>query len=291
MRPDATDLDSAASFCIPVGVLEVLVPVFQASLDASDEQTDTWVGRDLMVLTNRIHADADGGKTILMLSKVYKHSLWSKVTFWEEVLMIGLCEAHAVEATVRRTLAAGSQFTQPALTPFLKHFLGYMMAFGISYDQARNSVLSTLRKNSQTFGHSCKAYATLLLQSYEESAAPVGTSGIAGSPDGSVGGFEASTPNTWADVTPMEAGAEDSSVNPAADLEEDFEAIAFGLGVGVPSGETMRTDATAPSENEDGSRQTTLVDGQNESDTGGRTGSEVEEPALSRVSSDVDVFT
>jgi len=85
------------------------VPLFKTALDACDEQNDAWCGRDLMVLSQLFRTDAPGtGKPVQLLSRVYNHALWNKVTFWEEVLTLGVCEAHSAESVWRRTLPAGS---------------------------------------------------------------------------------------------------------------------------------------------------------------------------------------
>merc|ERR1712012_494473 len=121
-------------------------------------------------IVNLVRLEGEGGKPISLLSRVYNHSLWNKVTFWEDLLLLGLCEAHAAEALQRRSLQPGSHFIQPAMTSFLQRFLGYMMAFGISFDQARNSVWTTLRKHNALLGPTGRPYANLLLQAYENPA-------------------------------------------------------------------------------------------------------------------------
>eukprot|EP00435_Cladocopium_sp_Y103_P035201 s1779_g9.t1 len=137
------------------------------------------------------------------------------VTFWEDVLLLSLCEAYAAEAVWRRSLAPGSQFSKPAMTSFLQRFVGYMMAFGISFEQGRNSVASTLRKNSAFLGpQTVQVYSQLLLSAYEV-ATPEGTMGtdslniamLEGLPSGGI------------------------AMQPAAtDLGgDDFEAVAFGV--------------------------------------------------------------
>lgn len=241
--PAASDLSDAMSVCVAPATLDALVPLIKAFLDACDEQADTWCGRDIMVIVNRIYALNESGKQVLLLTRCYNHALWNKVTFWEEVLLIGLCEAHSAEAVTRRTLPAGSQFTQPAMTSFLQHFLGYMMAFGISFDQARNSVWSTLRKNTQVLGPSCKSYATLLIQAYETSAAAA----VVAAGAGASGAGQASTPNgggaaSWGTVPEPQGGGRNletaggsmppTASPPAAMEEDDFEAVAMGLPVG-----------------------------------------------------------
>ncbi|CAE7256872.1 unnamed protein product [Symbiodinium natans] len=56
-----------------------------------------------------------------------------------------------------------------------RRFVGYMMAFGISFEQGRNSVTSTLRKSHAFLGQqTVQLYAQLLLSAYEV-ATPQGT--------------------------------------------------------------------------------------------------------------------
>jgi len=226
-EPQGTDIDNAKGITIPQATLDALAPLMKAALDACDEQSDTWCGRDLMVVVNLIRMEGDDGKQISLLARVYNHALWNKVTFWEEVLILGLCEAHAAEAVWRRTLPPGSQFTTPAMTAFLQHFLGYMMAFGISFDQARNSVWATLRKNTPLLGASCKPYANLLLQAYEAQATAAGAGGSGGGPAGGTGGGRFGGGGGAAAGAAAAAAGAGSAPDPMP--EEDFEAVALGL--------------------------------------------------------------
>eukprot|EP00443_Scrippsiella_acuminata_P068978 CAMPEP_0115417242 /NCGR_PEP_ID=MMETSP0271-20121206/24024_1 /TAXON_ID=71861 /ORGANISM="Scrippsiella trochoidea, Strain CCMP3099" /LENGTH=730 /DNA_ID=CAMNT_0002841625 /DNA_START=44 /DNA_END=2233 /DNA_ORIENTATION=- len=228
-----TDIENAKGITIPQGTLDALVPLTKSALDACDEQSDIWCGRDLMVIVNLIRAEAEDGKQISLLARVYNHALWNKVTFWEEVLLLGLCEAHAAEAVWRRSLPPGSQFTTPAMTAFLQRFLGYMMAFGISFDQARNSVWATLRKNTTLLGASCKPYANLLLQAYEAQAAAGGGGGggggqaVGGGGSSSARGNFGSIGSTGVAGSPGAASQQGAAQSPMP--EEDFEAVALGL--------------------------------------------------------------
>merc|ERR1719291_1047421 len=166
------ELETSKPVVTAPACFDALAGLFKAALDACDEQGDSWSGRDLMVLAQLVRCEVEPGKSILLLTKVYNHALWNKVTFWEEVLLVGLCEAHSAEAVWRRSLPAGSQFTQPAMTTFLQRFVGHMLAFGISFDQGRNSVWATLRKHQALLGSSTKAYGGLLLDAYEAAVRP-----------------------------------------------------------------------------------------------------------------------
>ncbi|CAJ1355630.1 unnamed protein product [Effrenium voratum] len=172
----SAELDNAAGRNLTPAAFEALASCFTVALDAADEHNDAWCGRDLMVLAQLFRTVGPEGQAVSLLSKVYNHALWNKVTFWDEVLLLSLCEAYAAEAVWRRSLAPGSQFSKPAMTSFLQRFVGYMMAFGISFEQGRNSVASTLRKNAAFFGHqTVQAYSQLLLEAYEV-ATPQGAS-------------------------------------------------------------------------------------------------------------------
>jgi len=219
--------------------MDVLTHLFRAALDACDDQNDTWNGRDLMVIVNLLRADLEGGKPVLMLSRVYNHALWNKVTFWEEVLLIGLCEAHSAEAVSRRSLPPGSQFKHIAMTSFLQRLLGYMMAFGISFDQGRNSVWATIRKNAALLGSTCKPYANALLQAYENLPqsipGPVTGSASVGSA-GSGGALPGQADHGVNGGPPHRVFSDGFSESPPAGLppsmdsaEDDFEAVALGL--------------------------------------------------------------
>merc|ERR1712217_672348 len=138
---------------------------------------------------------------------------------------IGLCEAHAVESMVRRSLPPGSQFAHPAMTLFLQKFDGYMMAFGISYDQGRNSVAATLRKHEAMLTANGKAaYTQLLLQAYETAAqsssqtVPRTLDETGSSPAVASGG------STNAETDPSGNGGAS-----AVATEDDFEAVSLGL--------------------------------------------------------------
>jgi len=171
-EPQGTEVYKAKPLLVASAVFEILVGLFMAGLDACDEQNDAWCGRDFAVLTQLFRTE-DGGKVVTMLTRVYKHPIWNKVTFWEEVLVVGLCEAHAAEAVWRRSVPAGSRFVQPAMTVFMQRFVGYMLAFGIRFEEVQKAIWTTLRKHTQLVGPNVKPYAGLLLSAYQfQSAAP-----------------------------------------------------------------------------------------------------------------------
>mmetsp|Transcript_66090 Transcript_66090/g.119007 ORF Transcript_66090/g.119007 Transcript_66090/m.119007 type:complete len:712 (+) Transcript_66090:82-2217(+) len=241
-----TDLDSATGVTVSTEAFEALLTVFKMALDLCDQQNDAWCGRDLMVLAQLFRMEGEDKKPVSLLSRVYNHALWNKVTFWEEVLILALCEAHAAEAVWRRSLPSGSQFTQPAMTAFLQRFVGYMMAFGISFDQGRNSVWTTLQKNADLLGPTVKPYAQLLLSAYE-----VG-------PQSAVTGALAPRPESARHLhqEPVRAVPNGSTLHPPArpamsdGLEDDFEAMA--LGVQAPCDHPISREDTPSSVNASG---------------------------------------
>jgi len=254
---------------VALAAFDGIAALFKSALDACDEQNDAWCGRDLMVMTQLLRTDGGGvEKPVQLLSRVYNHALWNKVTFWEDALLLGLCEAHAAESVWRRKLPAGSQWSQPSMTAFLQRFVGYMMAFGISFDQGRNSVWATLR-NAPLLGGSSKAYATLLLQKYEELTLPPTTPTGPGTPspaNASTGPAprtleQAATadPANTPDCTPREGGEANgpgfddvTGASQHIDLpEDDFEAVAFGLGSDF---------AQPPANNDQGDEATTSAE-------------------------------
>mmetsp|Transcript_34147 Transcript_34147/g.107005 ORF Transcript_34147/g.107005 Transcript_34147/m.107005 type:complete len:771 (+) Transcript_34147:3-2315(+) len=220
-QPQGAELENSKSVAVAPAAFEVVVTLFKACLDACHEQNDAWCGRDLMVLSQLFRAE--GERPAQLLTRVYNHALWNKVTFWEDVLLLGLCEAHAAESAWRRNLPAGSQFSQPSMTAFLERFVGYMMAFGISFDQGRSSVSATLRKHANVLGSTGKAYAALLLQRYEEASTPAAAASGAAAPAARMLEEDAAA----SPATPASAGGEVSSTSADAGA-----ASAFGAGAG-----------------------------------------------------------
>eukprot|EP00434_Breviolum_minutum_P032499 symbB.v1.2.028739.t1/scaffold3013.1/size65374/9 len=70
---------------------EIAVSLFQAALDGADKDCDVWNGRELLVLSKFLQLE-ESRKDVLL--RVYNHPLWSRVTFWEDLLLAGLAEAH-----------------------------------------------------------------------------------------------------------------------------------------------------------------------------------------------------
>jgi len=166
-EPPHTELENASPILLASAAFEVLTAMVYAALDACSEKNDIWCGRDLVVLVHLFNTKLENSKVVCLLERVYRHPLWNKVNFWENLLLIGLCEAHAAESIFRRNIAAGCQFVEPAMTSFLQKFTSYLKNFGISFEQTRVSILSVLQKNAQLIGGQNRAYASLLLHPFE----------------------------------------------------------------------------------------------------------------------------
>jgi len=141
---------------------DALVSLVSAALDGCDRDGDAWNGRDLMVLSQKIQCQTEDLKAVDVLLKVYNHPLWSRVTFWEDVLILAVTEAQALQAIQRRSDRAGADRLEVATTAFLQRYVGYMTSLGIKADQAKACVQRTLRKNAQLLGQATEAYVNLL---------------------------------------------------------------------------------------------------------------------------------
>merc|ERR1712137_942393 len=105
--------------------------MIDSALDACNDLNDTWCGRDLMIVVHLFLTEQEDSKVVRLLDRVYHHAIWNRVTFWEDLLLIGLCEAQAAESICRRKVVPGTQFVHPAMTSFLYHFVTYLKDFGI----------------------------------------------------------------------------------------------------------------------------------------------------------------
>jgi len=150
---------------------EAAVSLFLAALDGCDRSGDAWNGRDLMVLAQKIQCQSEDGRTVDVLLKVYNHPLWSRVTFWEDMLLVGIAEAYSLQALARRSAAAGTEHREAAMTAFLQRYVGYMVALGIKAEQAQGCVQRTLRKHQHLLGQCAEAYVELLRGSAPDSTA------------------------------------------------------------------------------------------------------------------------
>eukprot|EP00929_Paragymnodinium_shiwhaense_P090172 TRINITY_DN50361_c0_g1_i1.p1 TRINITY_DN50361_c0_g1~~TRINITY_DN50361_c0_g1_i1.p1 ORF type:complete len:706 (-),score=166.56 TRINITY_DN50361_c0_g1_i1:119-2236(-) len=232
-KQSQAEADSFQMCSVPVPALEALASVFVGALDACDEACDTWHGRTLMVLAQKFRSETEAGKPATLLMRIYSHKLWSKVTFWEEALVIGLCEAYAGEAQYRRSCPTGTLFKAPPMTKFLDNFVSYMLSFGIRLEQARGAVMSTIRKNSLLLGPMAKPYESLILQAHEHIApATGGPADATGAMDSNDRGLRG-------------AGGDDGGqAAQQAKQEEDFEAMALGLD-SASQVSTMAPDSSA----------------------------------------------
>jgi len=120
---------------------------------------------------------------------VYNHPLWSRVTFWEDLLLAGLAEAHfqlilsrwaspvrlpeslSCLATSVDAASAKREVQEVVMTPFLQRYMAYMVSLGINFEQARGSAMRTLRKHVELLGTSHEAYLQLI--THEADAMPL----------------------------------------------------------------------------------------------------------------------
>lgn len=144
---------------------DAVVSLVSAALDGCDRDCDAWNGRDLMVLSQKIQCITNDLKAVDVLLKVYNHPLWSRVTFWEDVLILAVTEAQALQVLRRRSDLAGTDHLEVASTAFLQRYVGYMTSLGIKAEQAKACVQRTLRKNAQLLGQATESYVNLLSNS------------------------------------------------------------------------------------------------------------------------------
>eukprot|EP00435_Cladocopium_sp_Y103_P025885 s1298_g6.t1 len=148
------------------------VSLFQAALDGADKDCDVWNGRELLVLAKFLQLE-ESRKDVLL--RVYNHPLWSRVTFWEDLLLAGLAEAHfqlilsrwaapsrlpeslSCLATSVDAASAKREVQEVVMTPFLQRYMAYMVSLGINFEQARGSAMRTLRKHVELLGTSHEA--------------------------------------------------------------------------------------------------------------------------------------
>merc|ERR1712151_1327469 len=81
--PRGESIENANPILVSPVIFDSFVFLIKSALDACDEQNDPWCGRDFMVLTQLFRMEGEGiEKPVTLLSKVYNHALWNKVTFW-----------------------------------------------------------------------------------------------------------------------------------------------------------------------------------------------------------------
>eukprot|EP00438_Fugacium_kawagutii_P006188 Skav232705 [mRNA] locus=scaffold3459:53606:55267:- [translate_table: standard] len=166
---------------------QIAVTLFQAALDGADKDCDVWNGRELLVLSKFLQLEESKCTDVLL--KVYNHPLWSRVTFWEDLLLAGLAEAHfqlilsrwaapsrlpeslSCLATSVDAASAKREVQEVVMTPFLQRYMAYMVSLGINLEQARGSTQRTLRKHVELLGTSHDAYLQLI--THEADAMPL----------------------------------------------------------------------------------------------------------------------
>lgn len=143
--------------CLPVRItaacFEVIVALFLEVCSLCDSENDCWSGRFVMVLVNLLNCEAEGGRTVTLLTRVYNHPIWNKVAFWQDTLLVGIYEAYSAEAVWRRHQSVDMAQSLAVQTPFLAKFVWFMSLFGIRGDQARKCIREALQKQAISLGH------------------------------------------------------------------------------------------------------------------------------------------
>eukprot|EP00439_Symbiodinium_sp_Y106_P024335 s1184_g2.t5 len=161
-----------------------------AATDGADAECDVWNGRDLLVLSKFIQlrsssADDTEEPRDDVLLRIYDHPLWSRVTFWDDLLLAGLAEAHfqlvlsrwadpqglsgslSGFATCVDAASAKREIQEVVMTPFLQRYMAYMISLGISFQQAKGATTRTLQKHVELLGTSHEAYLRLITHDAE----------------------------------------------------------------------------------------------------------------------------
>ncbi|CAE7667776.1 unnamed protein product [Symbiodinium sp. CCMP2456] len=179
---------SAAVLCLEA--FDLATALFKAATDGADAECDVWNGRDLLVLSKFIQlrsssADDTEEPRDDVLLRIYDHPLWSRVTFWDDLLLAGLAEAHfqlvlsrwadpqglsgslSGFATSVDAASAKREIQEVVMTPFLQRYMAYMISLGISFQQAKGATTRTLQKHVELLGTSHEAYLRLITHDAE----------------------------------------------------------------------------------------------------------------------------
>lgn len=161
---------------LPQPVMAAFGELVAAGLDGCDREGDAWNGRDLMLHAQVLQADGDSpDKPQSVLLKVYNHKLWSRVYFWEDLLIVGLAEAYVRHVHQSQQSGAGDDEATPQalMTPFLRRYVSFMVALGIKQQQAHGSLQQTLRKFTPFLGASAaEAYFLAMTEGHGGGTAP-----------------------------------------------------------------------------------------------------------------------
>eukprot|EP00747_Dinoflagellata_sp_TGD_P181751 gnl/TRDRNA2_/TRDRNA2_35688_c0_seq1.p1 gnl/TRDRNA2_/TRDRNA2_35688_c0~~gnl/TRDRNA2_/TRDRNA2_35688_c0_seq1.p1 ORF type:complete len:736 (-),score=165.72 gnl/TRDRNA2_/TRDRNA2_35688_c0_seq1:187-2394(-) len=250
---------------ISPSTFDTIVSLWTTALDACEDQNDAFCAKDLMILGNYLRS-IDNEKPTSVFGHIYSHSLWSKVSIWEEMLYIGICEAYAAQTLDRRNLAAGTEFVCVAMTSYLQFFVRYMMSFGIKIEQCRSCVRRTLQRNASLLGVPVDIYAGLLLECAKEemSSSPAAVQpSAANTPRTMADNGSTASGNSTAVSSGVSAGGGDggSDTGSLSDkggrdqlaAEDPFEAMAFGLQAdGQPSEPGSASVSSTPRSEEAG---------------------------------------
>lgn len=157
--------DGAAPVKLTSACFEVMVAIFMQALSFCERDNDGWCGKLIMVLVPLIQCDIEGSRQVNLLTKTYMHPLWNKVSFWEEMLLVGIFEMYSAEGMWRRTNQQQDLSLSAAAvtTPFLNKFVWFMGQFGIRGEQARTCIREGLRKNQNILGSAVEQFTRTLV--------------------------------------------------------------------------------------------------------------------------------
>ena len=74
--------------CLAPAAFDAMVGLFTAALDGCGKDGDPWNGRNLLELSRALLSRTQEGRATNVLLKIYNHPLWSRVTFWEDNVII-----------------------------------------------------------------------------------------------------------------------------------------------------------------------------------------------------------
>jgi hypothetical protein len=253
LYPPGQPLESAPPLKIGAAAFEMLAELVKEALDHCDRQVlDVFNARDIMVLSYLLQTtNKETSKPVTMLSRIYTHPIWSKVTFWEDALCVGLCEAHSCESLLRRNMPPGQMFTQVTMTTFLQRFLHYMVSFGIKLEQATDCVQRTVSKNLALLGPEGGMYIDRIIQNGPTSTAPPANMAPHSKEDSRNSDNISTAPASEQGAVTREGSDQDDAFEALAlgtATDSNFEAVAFGA---RPADDGFEADALGVGSEED----------------------------------------
>jgi len=237
---------------------DMMISLVKVALDGCDFEGDAWNGRDLMVISQKIQNQASEKGVVDVLLKVYSHPLWSRVSFWEDVLLVALSEAQALQVLRRRSQSPpGTEYLEVATTPFLEKYVSFMAALGIKTPQANACVQRTLRKHAPLLGPATDAYINLLNGTANEqrsggSASISRAASVDAAEKSSAGGSASVAPAATAtDVAEQSPAGSSASIAPAASATDAVEQSSPSAAAETASPAAPAVPAAAANQDED----------------------------------------